>query len=114
MQLEALEHETHLAARAAPRASSSSMANRSWPASRTVPLVGVSSPAMMDSSVLLPEPDAPTMATVSRWRQREIDIAQNVQRAGGIGDRLANVFNRNDYFTHGALFGSTTLYRAWH
>jgi hypothetical protein len=28
--------------------------------------VGVSSPAMMDSSVLLPEPEAPTMATVSR------------------------------------------------
>ena len=31
-----------------------------------MPLVGVSSPAMMDSSVLLPEPDAPTMAAVSR------------------------------------------------
>ena len=38
----------------------------SCPASRTVPLVGVSSPAMMDKSVLLPEPDAPTMAAVSR------------------------------------------------
>ena len=38
----------------------------SCPASRTVPLVGVSSPAIMDSSVLLPEPDAPTMAAVSR------------------------------------------------
>ena len=33
---------------------------------RTEPLVGVSSPAMMDSSVLLPDPDAPTMAAVSR------------------------------------------------
>ena len=31
-----------------------------------MPLVGVSSPAMMDSSVLLPEPEAPTMATVAR------------------------------------------------
>ena len=31
-----------------------------------MPLVGVSSPAMMESSVLLPEPDAPTMAAVSR------------------------------------------------
>ena len=31
-----------------------------------MPLVGVSSPAMMDNSVLLPEPEAPTMAAVSR------------------------------------------------
>ena len=31
-----------------------------------MPELGVSSPAMMDSSVLLPEPEAPTMATVSR------------------------------------------------
>ena len=31
-----------------------------------MPLVGVSSQAMMDNSVLLPEPDAPTIAAVSR------------------------------------------------
>ena len=42
------------------------MAKMSCPASRTVPLVGVSSPAMIESSVLLPEPEAPTMAAVSR------------------------------------------------
>jgi hypothetical protein len=42
---------------------------------------------MMDSSVLLPEPEAPTMATVSRGA-RLVDIAQNIQRAGGVGDRL--------------------------
>src|SRR5688572_16850468 len=41
------------------------MVKRSCPASLTVPRVGVSRPAMMDSSVLLPEPEAPTMATVS-------------------------------------------------
>ena len=35
------------------------------PASRTWPLVGTSSPAMIDSNVLLPEPEAPTMATDS-------------------------------------------------
>ena len=33
---------------------------------RTVPRVGVSSPATIDSRVLLPEPEAPTIATVSR------------------------------------------------
>ena len=39
--------------------------------------------------------------------ERKIDIAQNLQRAGGIGHRLANVLNRNnDIFTHGTLFGS--------
>ena len=54
-------------ARSAARASSSS-ANRSVPASRTVPRVGVSRPAMIDSSVLLPEPEAPTMAADSRAR----------------------------------------------
>src|SRR5579871_170551 len=32
---------------------------------RTFPLVGLSSPAMMPSSVLLPEPEGPTMATNS-------------------------------------------------
>ena len=52
--------------RAPPARASSSIANRSMPASRTVPVVGVSSPAMIDSSVLLPEPEAPTMATDSR------------------------------------------------
>src|SRR3990167_6353342 len=34
----------------------------STPASFTVPELGVSSPAMIDSNVLLPEPEAPTMA----------------------------------------------------
>ncbi|MNT29391.1 hypothetical protein D3C72_1651270 [compost metagenome] len=52
-------------ARSAAR-SSSSMAKMSSPASFTVPRVGVSSPAMIDSKVLLPEPEAPTMAAVSR------------------------------------------------
>jgi hypothetical protein len=52
-------------ARTAARASSS-RANRSVPASLTVPVVGVSSPAMIDSSVLLPEPEAPTMAAECR------------------------------------------------
>jgi hypothetical protein len=61
-----------------------------------VPLVGVSSPAMIDSSVLLPEPEAPTMAASLARGQAEIDIAQNVQRAGGIGDRLEDVLHRND------------------
>src|SRR4051794_33567375 len=41
------------------------MAKMSSPASLTVPRVGVSSPAMIDSKVLLPEPEAPTMAAVS-------------------------------------------------
>ena len=31
-----------------------------------MPVVGVSNPAMMDSKVLLPDPDAPTMA--ADWR----------------------------------------------
>ena len=38
------------------------MVNMSTPSNHTVPSVGVSSPAMMDSKVLLPEPEAPTIA----------------------------------------------------
>src|SRR6218665_763951 len=65
-------------ARRAARASSS-MANRSWPPSRTVPRVGQSSPAMMASRLLLPEPEAPTMATVSRAARRK-SISRRISR----------------------------------
>ena len=81
-QLEALEHEAQLVARAPRRAASSSSANRSMPARRTVPELGVSKPATIDSSVLLPDPEAPTMATDSRALQGEIDVVENRQRAG--------------------------------
>ena len=68
--------------RTAARASSSSV-NNSVPASRTWPLVGTSSPAMIDSRVLLPEPEAPTMATDScarssklmSWRMVNVPVA---------------------------------------
>src|SRR5262245_9223776 len=50
--------------RSAARSSSSS-AKRSVPSSSTLPPVGVSRPARMASSVDLPEPEAPTIATAS-------------------------------------------------
>ncbi len=36
-----------------------------FPAMRTMPVVGLSSPAMMCRSVDLPDPDGPTMPTIS-------------------------------------------------
>src|ERR1035437_4348321 len=51
-------------ARSAARPSSSS-ANRSTPSRCTLPALGVSNPASRPSSVDLPEPEAPTMATAS-------------------------------------------------
>lgn len=42
---------------------SSSRANRSWPASLTLPALGTSSPASSPSKVDLPEPELPVMAT---------------------------------------------------
>ena len=87
------------AARTAARASSSS-ANRSTPASRTVPVVGVSSPAMIDSSVLLPEPDAPTIAADCARRQGEIDLVENRQRAGGVLHLLGQALDGDDGFGH--------------
>src|SRR5690606_23129645 len=44
---------------------SSSSEESSRPSSSTRPLLGTSSPAISDNSVLLPEPDVPTIATVS-------------------------------------------------
>ena len=88
-----------LAARTAAR-SSSPIANRSMPSSRTVPVVGVSSPAMSDSSVLLPDPDAPTMATERCARQGEIDLVENRQRAGGVLHALGETLDGNDGFGH--------------
>jgi hypothetical protein len=58
--------------------------------------VGVSSPATIDSSVLLPEPRRADHRSSFPWRQREIDIAQNVEGAGRIGDRFVHVLDRND------------------
>ena len=50
---------------------------------RTSPALGLSKPPSKCSSVLLPEPDAPTMATRSPARNRQVDAAQhlNVQRS---------------------------------
>ena len=63
-------------------------------------MVGVSSPAMIESSVLLPDPDAPTIAT-ERWRaQGEIDLVENRQGAGGILHALGQALDRNDGFGH--------------
>ena len=60
----------------------------------------MSSPAMIDSSVLLPEPEAPTMATDSRAAQREIDLMENGQRPGGIGHLLGDALHGDDGFGH--------------
>src|SRR5947199_361588 len=60
-----LDVQLALAARTAARASSSSE-YRSAPSIRTVPDVGMSRPAMIESNVLLPDPEAPTMA--ADWR----------------------------------------------
>jgi hypothetical protein len=63
-QLEALEHEAHLLR---PHRGARVLVEREQVRRRAARcrVVGVSRPAMIDSSVLLPEPDAPTMATDS-------------------------------------------------
>ena len=71
------------------------------PASCTVPVVGVSSPAMIDSSVLLPEPEAPTMAADCRAaREKSISwriVSVPVESLHLLGDTL----DGNDGFGHG-------------
>ena len=39
----------------------------SWPSIRILPAVGVSNPASIRSSVVLPQPDGPSSAKNSRW-----------------------------------------------
>ena len=52
-----------------------------------MPALGVSSPASRPSSVDLPEPDAPTMATASPGHDREVDILENRERRAVAGER---------------------------
>ena len=58
----------------------------------TLPAVGASRPPSRCSSVLLPEPDAPTMASVSPRRDVEVDALQHVhvdpRRAAALGEAL--------------------------
>jgi hypothetical protein len=80
-QLEALEHEAHLACAHAGRAASSSSGEQVLAVQPHRAALGTSSPAMMDSSVLLPEPEAPTMATDSRaarlkWMSRRMSACR--------------------------------------
>lgn len=44
----------------------------STPSTRIRPLVSVSRPAMMPSSVDLPDPEGPTMATISPWAMHRL------------------------------------------
>ena len=55
---------------------------------------------MIDSSVLLPEPEAPTMATESLRAQGEIDLVENRQRAGGVLHALGQALDGDDGFGH--------------
>ena len=59
-----------------PRSASSTL-DRSRPSNSTVPAVGSSRPPSRCSSVLLPEPLAPTMATRSPRRDVEVDAQQH-------------------------------------
>ena len=50
------------------------------PAADTVPSKSRSSPAMMRSNVVLPQPDGPTSAATSPLRQAQRELAEHVQR----------------------------------
>ena len=81
-QMKGLEHDADARFRgtapAHPRPSPPSLT----PSISTSPLSGRSSPAMIISSVDLPEPDAPTMPTASPLRDCQTDAAQDVDAGG--------------------------------
>ena len=60
----------------------SSMPTSDSPATTTSPSSGTSRPAMMLSSVDLPQPDGPITATNSPWRTVEVGAAQRPHRRG--------------------------------
>ena len=76
-QLEALENEADLAARTAARVFADREQVDAVEPHR--PRLGVSSPAISESKVLLPEPDAPTIAT-ERWRGNVKSISWRIVR----------------------------------
>ena len=53
---------------------------------RTRPLVGVTNPEMMSSTVVLPAPFGPIMPTISPWCTREVDAVDGVDAAERRGD----------------------------
>jgi hypothetical protein len=87
-QLERLEHEAHVAP-AQRGALVLVELEQVLAVSRTVPVLGRSSPASRPSSVDLPDPDAPTMASVSPRRDGKRDVVQNRQRTGRVGYGLS-------------------------
>src|SRR5690349_67261 len=67
--------------RTRPRSASESL-ERTRPSTSTSPRVSVSSPPMMCSSVLLPDPEAPTIASVSpRLRLKLTSVSTSVLRS---------------------------------
>src|SRR5688572_29466084 len=76
-----------LAPRTRARPSSSSC-DSATPSRRTTPVLGVSSPASNDSSVLLPEPDAPTTATASPAPMVKLTSSRIVSSWSGRRTRL--------------------------
>ena len=64
---------------------------------------------MIDSSVLLPEPEAPTIADSFTRLQGKIDVLQNLQRACGIGHRLEYVLYRDNDIRHEFFFATKRI-----
>ena len=58
------------------------------PATKTSPALAFSSPAMMRSVVVLPQPDGPSRQTVSPARDGEVHVVNGGERAEVLGDAL--------------------------
>ena len=89
--------------RTAPRSASLRLAIGA-PWMSTSPADGASSPPSRCSSVLLPEPDAPTIATRSPVRTAEIDAKQHrhVERAAAVGLGQTAALEHRHAVTHSA------------
>ena len=61
-------------------------AGRSSPCRSTVPRSGISSPAIMRSSVVLPEPDGPSSATSSPVSMSQADVVERDEVAELLAD----------------------------
>ena len=57
-----------------------------WPSTEIVPLVGWSKPAIIRSSVVLPQPDGPSSEKNSPSRMRQRGVVQRLERPVAPGD----------------------------
>ena len=68
------------------------------PRNSAPPALGCSNPPRIDNSVLLPQPDGPTIATTSPDPDRERHVVEHLERAEAVTDMVGDQIHRVSCF----------------